>query len=322
MEAVIGNVFFFDWEVSFMEWFQNSVGAVPAAILTQLSLFGEQMVMIAVMGLFYWCLDKEKGKFIGLNVIMASLWNPMIKNIFLRRRPYMDNSGIKLLRKIDKDADIMDVYAQGYSFPSGHSASAVAVYGSLAASIKKKVFLILAIVLPLLVGISRVFVGAHYPTDVICGWILGLFCLLVISAGYRRIRNPAVFYGILLLVSLPGFFYCESSDFYTSYGLLLGATTGFLFEAKYVNFEGTKKPLLIILRLLGGVAIYFGLNTLLKLPFSSELLDSGTTAAHLIRTGRYAVVIFVDIALYPMLFGRFFKKESVEAAEETEATAE
>ena len=53
---------------------------------------------------------------------------------------------------------------------------------------------------------------------------------------------------------------------------------------------------------LGGGAVYFALNTLLKLPFPKELLEAGNFAAHLIRTGRYAIVIFVVIAVYPMLF--------------------
>ena len=48
--------------------------------------------------------------------------------------------------------------------------------------------------------------------------------------------------------------------------------------------------------------MYFGLNAALKLPFPSALLDSGTFAAHLIRTLRYTAVMFTVIALYPMVF--------------------
>ena len=57
-----------------------------------------------------------------------------------------------------------------------------------------------------------------------------------------------------------------------------------------------------MLRVLGGVAVFFGLNTLLKLPFSKEFLESGTLAAYLVRTLRYAVVIFVDMGVYPLVF--------------------
>lgn len=53
---------------------------------------------------------------------------------------------------------------------------------------------------------------------------------------------------------------------------------------------------------MGGGLLYFGLNVVLKMPFPKELLNAGNLAAHLIRALRYAVVIFVVIGVYPMLF--------------------
>ena len=236
----------------------------------------------------------------------------MIKNIALRLRPYFASDKIQLLRKIEPDADIMDVAAQGYSFPSGHSSSAVSVYGSLAAHEKRNRLLwVLAFLLPLLVGFSRVVVGAHYPTDVLCGWLLGLVVVLLVPWLRRRLPRWA-FYAVLLLSALPGFFYCSSSDYYTAFGMLLGFLLAEPFEEKFVKFENTHNLLCCILRTAGGGAVYFGLNVLLKLPFPKEVLDAGDLTAHLIRTLRYAVVIFVDIGVYPMLFkltGKLWKKE-------------
>ena len=304
MTGALGNVFYFNWEVALMEWFQSILpsSSVLASILNFFSMFGEQLVMVAVLGFLYWCWDKDFGEYVGLNVVTVSLWNPMVKSIFLRRRPYFDNPGIQCLRPVDSGADIYDIEAQGFSFPSGHSASAVTVYGSLASYSKKRFFLIIAIVLPFLVGLSRVYVGVHYPTDVLCGWLLGLLVIVVLNVLRKHIRNRAVLYAILLLAGLPGFFYCQSSDFYTSYGMLFGFCAGILFEAKFVRFETTRSPVRMILRMAGGIAVYFGLNTLLKLPFPSALLSSPTTAARLIRCSRYALVTFAAIALYPMLF--------------------
>ena len=48
--------------------------------------------------------------------------------------------------------------------------------------------------------------------------------------------------------------------------------------------------------------MYFVLNTVLKLPFPKAFLDSGTTAAMLVRTVRYAVILFVEFGVYPMTF--------------------
>ena len=211
--AVAGNIFYFDWEIALMEWLQANLGPGAISFLSLLSMFGEQLLMVVIIGFLYWSWDKEFGKFVGLNILVANVWNPLIKNVFLRLRPYFVSDKIDLLRLIDSSADKYDVAAQGYSFPSGHSASAAAAYISLAAYEKKRKLLwVLAIVLPLLVGFSRVVVGAHYPTDVLAGWLLGLIVILLIPRLQARIKNRWLFYGLLLLLCLPGFFSCTSAD--------------------------------------------------------------------------------------------------------------
>ena len=316
MTDVLGNIFYLDWELRLMEWLQAHIGSSGFGfwLLSNLSAFGEQLLLVVIMGFLYWGLNKEFGKYVGVNVLVANVWNPMIKNIFLRLRPYFVSDRIQLLRKIDPDADIMDVAAQGYSFPSGHSSSAVAVYGSLAAHEKKKKLLwVLAVILPILVGFSRVIVGAHFPTDVLVGWALGILVVALIPWLRRTIRSRWVFYAVLLLTAVPGFFYCTSSDYYTSFGMLVGFVLAEPFEERFVKFENTRNLFRCVLRTLGGGLIYFGLNTLLKLPFPKELLDAGDLTAHLIRSLRYAVVIFVDIGVYPMLFrvtGKLWRKKS------------
>ena len=305
MTEVIGNSFFYDWELVLMEWLQAHIGTEGPLfwLLSNLSAFGEQLLLVAVMGFLYWGLNKEFGKYVGVNVLAANVWNPMIKNVAMRLRPYFASDRIQLLRKVDADADIMDVAAQGYSFPSGHSSSAVAAYGSLAAHEKKRKLLwALAFLLPLLVGFSRVYVGAHYPTDVLCGWALGLLVVLVIPWLRRKIRNRWLFNLVLLLSTLPGFFYCTSTDYYSSFGMLVGFVLAEPFEERFVKFENTSNLLRCLLRTLGGALVYFGVNAVLKLPFPRELLDAGDLTAHLIRSARYAVVIFAAVGVYPLLF--------------------
>ncbi len=305
--TVIGEgLFYFDWELQLMEWLQERIGSSGFGfwLLSNLSAFGEQLLLVAVMGFLYWGLNKEFGKYLGLNVLMVNVWNPMIKNVFLRLRPYfVPGYKVELLRLIDSGADPMDVAAQGYSFPSGHSSSAVAAYGSLAAHEKKNRLLwVLAILLPLLVGFSRVCMGAHYPTDVLCGWLLGAVVVILVPWLRKKIKSRWLFYAVLLLSTAPGFFYCDSNDYFTSFGMLLGFVLAEPFEEKYVKFENTRNILRCILRTVGGALVYFGLNEILKLPFPKELLDAGDLTAHLIRSARYAVVIFAAVGVYPLLF--------------------
>ena len=76
--------------------------------------------------------------------------------------------------------------------------------------------IVLAIVIPLLTGFSRIVVGAHYPTDVLAGLALGVVSVFIVGFLQKRIKNTIVLYGILLIVTVPGFFYCKSTDYFTA----------------------------------------------------------------------------------------------------------
>lgn len=148
----------------------------------------------------------------------------MIKNLFFRRRPYVVHETIELFKPIDADADIYDLKAQGYSFPSGHSTNAVVLYGTIAHHLRTKRSLLISIILILAVGLSRMVLGAHYPTDVITGYALGFITIFIVNALRKRITNDYIYYGLLLLTALPGLFYCTSNDYYTSLGLYIGTS--------------------------------------------------------------------------------------------------
>ena len=300
--AASGSTFFFFWEVELMQWLQANISAAGISVISFFSMFGEELMLILILGFVYWSYDKKLGKIMGLSAIMGLAWNTMAKNIVLRRRPYFDHEGIRILRVVEPEADIYDIAAQGYSFPSGHSTNAATVFVSLAVRLRKRWVTAVAIAIPLLTGVSRFVVGAHYPTDVLAGWLLGVISVLIVQALYRRLKNPLALYGILLLTVIPGFFYCKSADYFTSAGLLIGFAGGTLLEDRCVRFENTRKPLWMAVRVLGGLAVYLVLNTALKLPFSKEFLSGGSSGALMVRCMRYAIVSFVDFGVYPMLF--------------------
>ena len=297
-----GNTFFFPWEVNLMEWLQSHISGAGISVISLFSMFGEELLLILILGFAYWSYDKKLGRTMGLSAIMGLIWNTMVKNIVLRRRPYFDHEAIKILRVVEPEADIYDIAAQGYSFPSGHSTNAATMFGSLAVNLRRRWVTVIAIIIAVLTGLSRIVVGAHYPTDVLAGWLLGAVSLLIVQLLQKRIRNTLALYGILMITAIPGFFYCKSTDYFTSMGLLIGFMAGTLLDDRYVHFENTHKPIWMVARVLGGLAIYFALNTALKLPFSKEFLTDGSIAALLVRFGRYAIIAFVDFGIYPMLF--------------------
>jgi len=299
----MGNTFYFEWEVRLMEWLQavfgNGVGLAIASFFTEV---GADLAAIAIMGLFYWGLNKELGKYIGINVCVTTVWNPFLKNIFLRRRPYFDNPSIKILKAVEPEYDVMDIQAQGYSFPSGHSSNSGTVYWTSARKANKKWLKIVLIILPFFVGLSRSVVGAHYPTDVMAGWTLALVVVFFIPWLRQKINKDWLFFVILLLVGLPGFFFCNSNDYFTGYGIMVGLFGAFLFEEKFVKFENTNSIIRALLRTIVGGALFLAINAVCKLPYSKEFLESGTMGAMVVRFVRYAIASFVVAAIYPLVF--------------------
>lgn len=304
----MGNIFYFDWEVSLIESIQKGMGSFGETIAKAFSFIGGETITLLVLLVVFFCYSKEAGKRCCIPILAASMWFPMVKNIVLRVRPYMAHSErIKALSIVEADADPMDIIQQGYSFPSGHSATAVSVYGSIAREVKKRWMWIIAAAVPLLIGLSRFAVGVHYPTDVLAGWGIGLLALGFGILLEKTVQKEWIRYAILLAVTVPGIFWCTSRDYFTSLGLVIGVVAALPFEKKYVNFQDTRNILAMILRVVGAFAIYFILNTLLKMPFSKEFLDSGTLGANLIRTARYAVLLFAIMGVYPKVFPLFEK---------------
>ena len=109
----------------------------------------------------------------------AGLGNTVIKNLVQRPRPTVHRL----------------VAASSYSFPSGHSITAMLLWGAVIVltayylanhPVWKTVIIGLASFWILAIGVSRVFVGVHYPTDVLGGWLLGFFCLTLTQWALTR----------------------------------------------------------------------------------------------------------------------------------------
>ena len=306
-----GNIFYFGWEVAFMEWLQTALGEIGSYIAVFFTYCGQEMVLIALGGLIYWGLNKELGKKIAVSLCATLIWSSMIKNVFCRRRPYFDHKNITCLMP-PESGDKYSVAIQGYSFPSMHSSSTVAFYGTAALSTKKGWVIGAVSALCFFIGLSRIVLGVHYPTDVLAGWAVGALVVTMIELLWDKVNRYALM-GVLFLTAIPGLFYCTSQDYFTVLGLMAGLFTAIWFEEKYVRFSSTKSPLQIVLRILGGFIIYLGLNVLLKLPFPEEFLEADIFESHIVRTFRYAIIAFVDFGLYPLTFQymeKLFKKQS------------
>ena len=300
---ITGSTFYFDWEIGLMAWLQANIDAFGVKLAVFLTQFGEPFVLILIVGMFYWGLDKKTGKHLAFYLFSVCLWGSMIKNIFLRRRPYFDSESIQCLRPAEK-GDIYDISLQGFSFPSLHSANSTALFTKLSRQVNHTPVKIILWIIPFLVGLSRIILGVHYPTDVLAGWFFGLLVPMVIDILLKKLPDERWISLILLASGIPGFFCCRSADFYTTYGLVLGTAFAFWFEKKYVNFKKAKNFLYALLRVFFGFGIFLILSRLLKMPFPNELLSASTMTAFLLRTVRYAVTAFVILGVYPLCFNK------------------
>ncbi len=130
------------------------------------------LLTIALAGYYFFHKDYIAFWLIVIAVAGGTLLSFALKEIFARERP----SQIISLISVDS-----------YSFPSGHSMMSAVIYLSLAALIARiqptrriKIYVLsLAVILTLLIGISRIYLGVHYPTDVLAGWSIGLVWALI-----------------------------------------------------------------------------------------------------------------------------------------------
>lgn len=291
-----GVIWFLPFEEQLIVWLQHlGEGTVLQTILFYLNNFfsflGEEMICIAVMGFVYWGLDKKRGERIGAAIMLTNVSIGLLKNIFSRVRPWAASGSIDLLRDVD-----------GFSFPSGHSANCTALYPTTAYEFKERKWLKwIAVFVPLLCGVSRCYVGAHWPTDVIVGLATGLLIFALVEAVLRSGFNKYVFYFILIAVSSVGLLYCTTNDYFNSYGMLIGFVFGLLFEQRFTRFENTGNLWLALLRTAVGGALYFALSSIIKLLIGN-LFPAGSMGCLLMRSVRYALVVFLLVGVYPYAF--------------------
>ena len=300
----MGNSFWLSWEPGFIIFLQSKVTPLLQKFFEAITFFGDEYAMILLIGFLYWGYKKELGKKIGLYATTALITSVALGNIVMRRRPYFDHEEIKCLKPRSSKGDPYDISIQGFSFPSGHATNSVSTYAALGCNVKKTWLKVVLFLIPVLIGLSRLVLGVHYPTDILAGWAVSALVILVIS----HIKNQYIVYLFMALLGIVGCFFSKSADYFSSLGITFGFIAGFIFEEKLVRFENTEKVFAMILRTLGGLVLFVIVDKLLEVPFSKEFLSSSTGLSFMVRTIRYTIASFAVIGVYPMLFGYIGKK--------------
>jgi len=264
------------------------------------TILGEQSVYMIVLAVFFWGVSKKTGLIMSATLLI-SLWiNNFLKLLFHTPRPFEVMEGIQGKRLQT---------ATGYSFPSGHTQGASSFYTTLFYLFKKPVVRIISVLIILLVGLSRIYLGVHWPVDVLGGWGLGILTAWVTASAIDRLwNNPprlnifltaaAAVAGVvtLIMILLELFVFrgqFKTDDFFKSSGILIGAFSGFLLEGKICNFDPREGRVPIrVLR------IILGLGGLLLLQEGLKILFPGF---YLFHTLRYLIMGFWITFLFPWL---------------------
>lgn len=254
--------------------------------------FGGDMVTTAVIAAILWCIDKKSGYFIAFAGFMSFSVNGIIKDIFRIPRPMA--AGIKANETAAKA--LLDSNGNySYSFPSGHSQNSSALAASLCLYKKDKRLCIAGGIIVFSVGLSRMFLGVHYPADVIAGWLIGAAVSYILYKIYFKYyeKRIIIFFIAAFAMLFAAFFWGE--DTAKSLGGLLGFALGSLFEDRFVNYtiKGISR-LKLFIRLITGLSLLLLIRTGLSFIFPDTIL-----ILHYIR---YAVIIFFGVGIYPYIF--------------------
>ena len=283
-----------------LKFFNNAATPALDHIAEIVTMLGEQYFFIIIIAFIYWNISKKEGFKLSAAFIISAMLNAVLKIAFHTPRPF---------EKLDYISGKRVETATGYSFPSGHTQGATVFFITLAQIIRKAWFSIIAVILLLAVGLSRVYLGVHWPADVIGGIILGIivsFTICTIVDSYyddfgklRKIffRIQFVFIVLTVILFFLDLFLLKGSmkieDFFKISGTSTGAVYGFFIEERRFDFSPHDAGWIRkILRFIIGIAITLGIMTGLKIILPEH---------NLFNYIRYTVIGFWITLLWPAL---------------------
>lgn len=162
------------------------------AFFSHLTVLGNTLTQVVLVALFsgllyFWKNWRAEAGLLLTSGLLAGLLIPLFKFVYGRTRPSLPHL----------------VEAGGYSFPSGHATGALLIFGSflivmnqrLDKGWKKTVVQVSLVALIILIGLSRIYLGVHYPSDVLAGFALAYGVLNLLYPSYMKIRFKWRFQG-------------------------------------------------------------------------------------------------------------------------------
>lgn len=278
-------------------------------VMAAITHLGEETVFMVAALFVFWCVSKRHGYYLLAIGFAGTVLNQFLKLLFRIPRPWV----------LDSDFTIVEsarAQATGYSFPSGHSQNAIGTFGGIARFTRRKWVRAAAIVVAVLVPLSRMYLGVHTPLDVgvaaviAVALVFALYPLMERSDSRHGVMGAvlavmlALAVGYLLFVSLYPF-PADVDAANLASGVenawkLLGATVGMLvgwwLDVRFIHFDTRAVWYVQLIKLVGGLALLLGIRAVLKAPLAAAL---GAGAGGAVR---YGVMVLFAAAVWPMVF--------------------
>ena len=285
------------------------------AVMLVVTYFGSEWLFIAAALIVYWCVRKKYGYYLMATGMIGTTVCQVLKISCRVPRPWIRDPEFTPVEAALSDA-------RDYSFPSGHTQNVTSILGGVARFTKKKAVRIVCIVIVALVAFSRMYLGVHYPTDVLTGLVCGLvlvFGLYPIFEQYEENpRGLVIVFGATAVFALAAALVVEFrswpedidsarlAETVKTLNMMFGCTAAVAISApierKKIRFD-TKAPLWAqVLKVVLGLILVVGLRAALKPPL--RLIFGGLGIADGIR---YGLVVAFAILVWPLTFPWFAK---------------
>lgn len=269
---------------------------------------GQDFLVLGVICLLYWCLNKKLAYEIGLSFFTAGLLLQNLKITFRIPRPWVLDPGFEAVPSAVPAAT-------GYSFPSGHTQSATTLYSGLAQNTRRKWMRIGCILLFLLVGFSRMYLGVHTPKDVVTAILLALAVSLLTHQLMKSLKDTkkenmiiSIFLAIFSVATACYSLYllgngtiaeAYAADCCKAAGAGLGFALGWYLEHTYIHYDTAAPAGMQALKLVIGLAA-----TLLFKVGLKALLGASVPA----EMAQYFILVIWILVLYPLLIKLAIKR--------------
>jgi membrane-associated phospholipid phosphatase len=222
-----------NWGIDVVLWFQQFSPALDAPF-RWLTFLGDQEFFMLMLPLVYWCIDRKAGSRLIFLFLLSAAFNQVAKDLLAQPRPFEYDSRVRKLTD-----------ASGGGLPSGHTQGAVVFWGFMALYWRRPWICAAAVALMVGIPLSRVYLGVHFPTDLLGGYVIGglllwLFTVLGPSIIERLSRQAMPMQLVLVSLLSVGLAFADSGrGGYCNLlgGVLMGLGIGLVLERRFVHFE-------------------------------------------------------------------------------------